>query len=294
MRKLVLSLSVALASLLMLASIASAQEPDWSSQAQYKVNVMGTDLTSGGYGLWMGRYTDELADRWQRTYNWNPTETTTVYLYSSGAFMATALGEFRGSPLTEIEMREVAMMEEAFTVTDRRPASMGGMGGRAILVNLTSGEFGPRIGSTQWMNAVEAAVVHELAHLMVNDVAGAGGPMWLHVGIANYLTQNEVPEWLTTGQRNLALSRVMGAGIAPGIVALHNDWNGVTGMSRDMSSASYAVATKTVQALVPTQGLAAFLNLLRESQGGGDFNARAMRHLGRNLNQLDLVYRSVL
>jgi hypothetical protein len=129
---------------------------------------------------------------------------------------------------------------------------------------------------------------------MVSEVAGEGGPDWLHVGLVNFLVQEESPEWLMAQQRTMALNRLISAGTAPGLVALNNDWTRVTGMSMAFHEASYAVAVKTVQYLVPRIGVEGVLNILRAAQTNGNTNAILMQQTGMSLSQLDLVYRNVL
>lgn len=292
MRKLALSFSMALVSLFVLANIALAQ--DWTEQAQYKVSVTGTDEVSGGQGVWVNRWSAELANRWQRTYNWTPKMPIRIYLYSSGTEMANGLSVLRGSALTTADMGEVATQEAALTVMDMRPTNAGGTGGWVILLNLNSGQFGTGIGAVNWTNQVEATLAREMARLMVVDLAGQSGPVWLRVGIVNYLVVSEAPEWLAPAQWTAALNAQISAGTAPGLIALHNDWTGVTGMSPTMFAASNAVATKTVQYLVPRVGLNGLVNLLRDSQSSSDFNAMVSRLTGWNLIQLDQVYRNAL
>lgn len=288
MRKLALSLCVAALGLLTLANVAFAQSG--SGMASDRVTVQGTDIVSGGQGVWVARWAQELVDRWERTYGWHVPQTVNIYLYSSGSTMADALASLRGSPLSATDMAEVAT-RGTFTTPDRRA---GGMGGSAILVNLNSGQFGTSMAASNWMNEVKGSIVMELATLMLNDVAGGAGPTWMRLGFINYLAQNEV-SWLNaTSARRGALMNVMNLATTPGLVALHNNWNASTGTSANTYNASLAISTMTVQYIVQKWGPMALLNVLMQTRAGGNFETIFRNTTGMSIQQMDMIYRSAM
>ena len=288
MKKLVLSLSLTLVSLFLLASLASAQTPQ-PQPPSTMVGVQASNDISGGYAVGVNGWLTELVDRWGRTYNWMPSQTINVYLYTSGTDMADALGVFRGGPLSASDYTQVSRGASAITAVDTRANSRGEF---AILVNLSSSGFGgpSALGSDFWKTEMKGAVVMELAKIMISDVAGSGGQPWLGFGFANYLTQTEVPGLTSFNQQTSTLSTLVAGGTAPGLLSLQNDWNGTLALSPQMRDASYAVATQTVRALVPKIGPQGVINLLKSGATGMTFWNTLMSMTGMSGSQLDQAF----
>lgn len=303
MRKLVLGLSATLVSLFLLAGAASAQT---GPSASTMVNVSGTNALSGGYASWVESWAPVLTDRWGRTYGWMPSQKINIYLYTAGTDMADALATFRGTPLSAVDKGYVSMVAGVVTTTDTR---QGGPGGYDILVDLNSPQFGS-LGAGNWQTEVKGAIVMQLANRMIADLGGTTGPMWLQVGFANYLTQTEVPGQLAPTRQAMALQAVTGAGVAPGLLALQNNWDALTGNSpqpapgvstqagvgisaQQMKDATYAVATDTVRFLIPRIGPQGIMNLLKAGSGTSFWNM-LMSTTGMSSDQLDKAYVSMM
>lgn len=286
MKKMLLGIVVAALSMLVLANIAFAE--GGSGTASDRVMVQTTDIVTSGQAAWVKPWVQDLADRWQRTYGWNVPQTINVYLYSNGTDMANAFSMFLGRPLTAGEMGEVSMGRGAFTTRDMRA---NGPGGWAVLVNVGSGQFG-KVGAGNWMNDIKGAVVMQLAELMINDMSGSGGPTWMRVGFINYLAQTESPYLTVTGQRMMALNNILTTAQAPGLVALHNNWNGVVTTSPISRDAALAIATMTVGQLVKSYGPMAIFNMLGQTSAGGTFETIFQRTTGVTIQQMDQAFRS--
>lgn len=287
MRKLVLSLAVAALSLLVLANVAFAE--GGSGRASDRVNVQGTDIVSSGQGVWMKVWVQELADRWERTYGWTVPQTVNLFVYSSGSEMSNGLAAFMNRPLTASEMSEVSMGRGVFTTRNMQP---GGPGGFAVLVNVNSGQFGTSMGVGNWTNELKGAIVSQLAELMINDVSGSGGPTWMRVGFINYLAQNETGWLNATTTRTMALTSILNTAQAPGLVALHNDWNGVVGTSATSREAALGISTMTVGQLVQKFGPMAVFNMLKPVPAGGTFESVFQRTTGMTIQQMDQAFKS--
>ena len=294
-----LGLSATLLSLFLLAGAAFAQT---GPPASTMVSVSGTNALSNGYASWVDSWAPELIDRWGRTYGWMPSQKMNVYLYTAGTDMADALATFQGTALSPVDWGYVTMGASVVTTTDTRP---GGPGGFDILVDLNSPQCGS-LGAGNWQTEVKGAIVMQFAKQTIADLGGTSGPMWLQAGFANYLTQTEVPGQLAPTREAMALQAVTGAGVAPGLLALQNNWDVLTGNStqpapgvstqagvgisaQQMKDATYAVATDTVRFLIPRIGPQGIINLLKAGSGTSFWNM-LMSETGMSSSQLDKAY----
>jgi hypothetical protein len=301
MRRLLLSVSLAVASLLAIGSAAFAQMapggsmtspgPSMSSSGQMMsgsggnaVSVTGTDDISGAEGMGLASFVQGVVSDWANTYGWKPSQPITIYLYTDGTLLANAFASFMASPLTSDQMGDVANNESIIATPDKSP---GGRGGWAVLVNLNNGAFGGSIGGSTWMNEVQGAVTNQLATLMLQDVAGTGGPQWFRAGLADQLTTMRLTGLLMVNTRAAAVSAAMGEGVVPTISTLNQSWSTVTAPGSGVRDAAFGVTDQAVFLLSQKATLPQLVNVLKRASNGENFDSVLQSVTGYTSSSLD-------
>ncbi len=306
MKKLILSLAAALLSLAVVSGPTFAQTiptgavPFTGPPATGSplVTVAPRDLQVAAEADWTSRYVNGLVSQWHSTFGWTPSAPIETLIYRSGIIMASDVGFFRQMPLNVTEMGD-ANSRLGFTVRDTRPVMPGGgNGGWIITLNvnfdnaLNPGSSNTTQNTTLTSGALtpeeQGFLVHELAGLMLQDVAGSGGAaQWLQAGTADLIMNSQVPGLSVTAARQAAASSAAASGTLPGPIALTNSWPFLSTAPANVSDAAYGVADQSAFLLMQKVGLLQVIDIIRRVSAGQDFNTVLQSTTGYTVQTLD-------
>ncbi len=243
----------------------------------FSPDVKAMDPESGGPGVMVKAFMQQLDADWARVWGWRPMAPVTVYLYSDGYRMADGIAWIRGAQLQPGERESIATRTAARMLYDSNTR------GLAVAMSLDYGQ-----GTSGWEATTKSTLAHEYTHVMQTLTAGTAGPTWFSEGMAELCSYSAVPG--TRDEANLLgwVSRYKREGRLITLRELQNNWSGAS------SEVAYGVAYLAVRKLSEKVGGAPLLEVLRRTARGEAFEVALQAVTGYSLERLDAEYRSTI
>ncbi|MGE5619519.1 MAG: hypothetical protein ACM3US_09705 [Sphingomonadaceae bacterium] len=247
----------------------------------YSPDVKAMDDESGGRGVMVKTFLQEVEAEWARVWGWRPRRPTTVYLYFDGYRMANGMSQILGLDLSPSDIDRVAITNAVARGVDR------GTGGWAILMNLSY-----RSGQEDWEETTKANLLHEYGYVMESDLFGEAGPQWYREGFAQWIAYSRVPGTIAEKSVVAYASSFKERNTLPTLMALNSDWNGILNSSSESYQAAYGASFLALKYLSGRVGGMPLLQVLERTAAGEAFESALQNATGYTLSKLEGEYRS--
>ena len=249
----------------------------------YSPDVKAMDDQSGGHGVSIKEFVQEVESEWAQVWGWRPRRPTTVYLYADGYRMASGMSEILGATLKWSDIEAIAGTGAVARGSDIRT------GGWAILVNLNY-----RYSQEDWGATTRANILHEYAHLMLADLTGEAGPPWFREGFAQWCAYSKMGG--TIAERGVVdyASLFKRRGALPTLTALEGEWASLLNAGGETAQAAYGAAYLAVKHLAGNVGGMPILQALQRTAAGEGFDSALQARTGYSIARLEAEYRNTI
>ncbi|HEX2923246.1 MAG TPA: hypothetical protein VHS28_04380, partial [Chloroflexota bacterium] len=147
----------------------------------YVPDVRAMDDESGGHGVTIKAYMQQMDGLWLAVWGWRPHKPTTIYLYNDGYRMMYGISQITGQYFNQWDVDSTAANIAASLGSDRTN------GGYAIFLNLAY-----QYGSDNWLDALKANLLQQYGNVMIQDMANNAGPDWFRIGMSQWMAYSNV------------------------------------------------------------------------------------------------------
>ncbi|MHB8992987.1 MAG: hypothetical protein ACYC66_15300 [Chloroflexota bacterium] len=247
----------------------------------YSPDVKAMDDESGGRGVMVKGFLQEVDAEWARVWGWRPRRPTTVYLYYDGYGMADGMSQILGHNLSWSDRDRIAITNAVARGVDR------GTGGWAILMNLTY-----RSGLDDWEETTKANLLHEYGYIMQSDLFGEAGPQWYREGFAQWIAYAKVPGTISEKSVVAYAESFKEKNSLPSLMTLNGDWSGTLNAGPEGYQAAYGASYLAVKYLSGRVGGMPLLQTLERVAAGESFESALQNATGYSVSKLEGEYRS--
>jgi len=264
-------------------TLAPAPSPTPPPTQVYQPDVKAMDDESGGHGVMVKSFMQEVDQEWSRVWGWRPHRPTTVYLYFDGYRMANGASSILGLRVDPAVLDSFAANSAVVRGNDLQT------GGWAILMNLSY-----RYGMDDWDDTTRSNLLMEYAHVMLMDLANDAGPQWFKEGFAQWSAYSKV--WGTVSEKShvhYAYS-FYSTGRLPSLMALTTSWNDFLAASPENLEAAFGASYLAVKYLAGRVGGMPLLQTVQRVASGESFDSALQATTGYSVARLDGEYKSTI
>jgi hypothetical protein len=249
----------------------------------YVPDVKAMDDESGGHGVTIKAYMQQMDGMWLAVWGWRPHKPTTIYLYNDGYRMSYGISQVTGQVFNQWDIDNVAANNAASIGTDRTT------GGYAIFMNLAY-----QYGTENWLDTLKANLLQQYGYVMIQDVSNNAGPDWFRIGIAQWMAYSNVTRTLAELGATHYAYQAKANGTLPSLYTLTNSWNETIRAGGESGQAAYGAAYLSVKYLAGNVGGMPLIQTLVRTSKGEPFESALQGATGYSIGRLEGEYRNYI
>jgi len=261
----------------------AAQTPMPGPAATYVPDVKAMDDESGGHGVTIKAFMQQIDGLWLAVWGWRPHKPTTVYLYADGNRMTYGMSQITGQPLNQGGSDYVAANSAVSLGNDIQT------GGYAIFMNLSY-----QYGTDDWLDTVKSNLCHQYGTVMIQDLAGNAGPDWFREGMAEWMAYSNVTHSVSEISATHYAAVAKANGTLPSLYTLTNSWNETIRAGGEPGQAVYGAAYLAVKYLAGNVGGMPLIQALVRTSHGEPFESALQATTGYSIGRLESEYRNYM
>jgi hypothetical protein len=288
--------------------------------------VTATDPTSAAMGTALVPYVQDLDAYFATRFGWRPSQPVTVVLYPDSTSLSSGLQGFTGGTLSADQLSQATSQPAALIMATQaigqvpanswviavntnidqaaqqfiNSASQIGSVNASLVPTGTSTSFSisPDVVSNTGNNGmamIQESLAYQYANVMMNDLAGANGPLWFRQGLPNSIAFAIVPGVPADSGLAETVARYQNVNnTLPTLGQIQDGWNTFLSAGGTSANLAQGIAFLSVRTLTNTLSGPKLVDFLKGLGAGQSFNSLLQSSTGFNLDTLNSQYQSLI